>query len=134
MSEHDEQEVLEEAAEEGTPPPLDLNTATEEEIQQLPGIGPALAASIVEYRTQVQPFKEPAEITRVPGISQGLYETLAARLSVSPVGPEATPEAEGEALPEGEPGAPPEAEAAPEPETDRGRPRARDRGRAGARG
>jgi len=122
MSEHDErgapEATPEEAADEEATPRLDLNTATEEELQQLPGIGPALAASIVKYRTEVQPFKEAAEITRVPGISEGLYENLAARLTVSPVEPQAAAAAEEAALPEGEPEAPPEAEAAPEPEAE----------------
>ena len=36
--------------EEGTPPPLDLNSVTEEELMLLPGIGPKRALQIIEAR------------------------------------------------------------------------------------
>jgi len=88
---------------------VDLNSATEEDLRQLPGIGPALAASIVKYRTEIQPFKEAAEITSVPGISRRLYESLVDRLMVSSV--ETAPEGEPQpAEVEGEGAEPAEAE------------------------
>jgi competence ComEA-like helix-hairpin-helix protein len=68
---------------------VDLNTASEDELQQLPGIGPALAARIVNHRVEVQPFEEPADLLAVPGISQGLYDNIADRLIASPVEQEA---------------------------------------------
>lgn len=50
---------------------LNLNTATEEELQQLPGIGEQRAADIVADRTQNGPFRIPEDITRVKGIGEG---------------------------------------------------------------
>jgi len=47
---------------------VDVNTATEAELTQLPGIGPAKAAAIVQHRTQNGPFKSLADLDAVSGI------------------------------------------------------------------
>ena len=73
-------------------PKIDLNTATEEELRQLPGIGAALAARIVDYRAEAGSFGDPAEITAVAGVSEATYERLADRLSVGSVEPPLDPE------------------------------------------
>ncbi len=75
-------------------PTVDLNTATEEELQQLPGIGVALAARIVDYRTEAGPFDDPAEITAVSGVSEATYARLADQVIVGPVEPPADSERE----------------------------------------
>ena len=75
-------------------PILDLNAATEEELQQLPGIGQALAARIVAYRTEVGAFGDPAEITEVTGVAGATYANLADRLTVASVEPAAVFEPE----------------------------------------
>jgi competence ComEA-like helix-hairpin-helix protein len=129
--EHDElveeQEVAAEAKEVAVEPEkiadMDLNTATEEELSQLPGIGPVLAARIVNYRLEVHPFEEPVEITAVPGISETIYGRIADRLQVSPMEvaevedePEPDlPVAEAEEPPAPEP-EPPDIHDLPEPE------------------
>lgn len=92
---------------------IDLNTATVEELCQLPGIGPALAARIVNYRLEVHPFEEPVEIAAVPGISETMYTRIAGRLTV---GPGVEPGVEEPPLPEPEPeGVAAEEVPAPEP-------------------
>ena len=47
---------------------LNINTATHEELCELPGIGEVLAQSIIDYRTQNGPFQSIYELTDVPGI------------------------------------------------------------------
>lgn len=46
---------------------ININTATAEELQQLPGIGPHLAQQIIEAR-QKSPFFYPEDLKNVPGI------------------------------------------------------------------
>ncbi|MGD8997252.1 MAG: helix-hairpin-helix domain-containing protein [Anaerolineae bacterium] len=62
---------------------INVNTATAEELTQLPGIGPALAQRIVTYRDTVRLFEEPSHITAVSGIGDGTYRALADRLAVA---------------------------------------------------
>ena len=84
MSEHDElTEDQKTAPEAEQVAKIDLNTATVDELRQLPGIGPTLAARIVNYREEIRPFEEPVEITAVQGISESMYDNIAARLIVS---------------------------------------------------
>lgn len=59
-----------------------LNTATAEELAQLPGIGSALADRIITYRSDVARFGEPPEITAVPGVGEATYRAIADRLTV----------------------------------------------------
>ncbi len=58
---------------------LNLNTATADELQELPGIGPARAAAIIRAR----PFKTVADLKDVDGISDRLYDDLAPRVAVA---------------------------------------------------
>jgi competence protein ComEA len=48
--------------------PVDLNRAPSEELQTLPGIGPALAERIIESRMKDGPFRVSDDLLRVPGI------------------------------------------------------------------
>lgn len=48
---------------------VNVNTASEEELTTLPGIGPAKAAAIVAYRTENGPFTSLEELDNVKGIS-----------------------------------------------------------------
>lgn len=55
---------------------LDLNAATEDELDELPGIGPTLAGRIVAYREEHGPFSAPEELMEVDGIGEGRYADL----------------------------------------------------------
>jgi competence protein ComEA len=50
--------------------PLDLNTATPEQLEQLPGIGPSAAQAIVNFRTKSGPFRRVEDLLAIHGISQ----------------------------------------------------------------
>lgn len=47
---------------------VDLNSASVEELDALPGIGPVLASRIVDYRQQCGPFERFEQLTNVAGI------------------------------------------------------------------
>ena len=56
--------------------PLAVNTATVEELQLLPAIGPKLAANIDDYRGRHGPVASAAAFMEVPGIGPRLCERL----------------------------------------------------------
>lgn len=49
---------------------ININTAGLEELQLLPGIGPVLAARIIEYRIESGPFEAPDSLINVRGIGE----------------------------------------------------------------
>ena len=55
---------------------LNLNTASIPELEALPGIGPALAKKIVEFREKKGGFKRIEELLAVPGISEKRWRVL----------------------------------------------------------
>ncbi len=67
--------------------PVDINTATAEELLRLPGVGPVLAQRIVTDREANGPFKSPEEITRVFGFGDKKYQTLKDLIITVPVAP-----------------------------------------------
>ena len=56
--------------------PVNINTASVHELDRLPGIGPALAKRIVEYRAANGRFATVADIQRVKGIGKKKYEKM----------------------------------------------------------
>ena len=61
---------------------VNLNTATVEQLTALPGIGPALAGRIVEYRQKSGSFHSTREVMNVKGIGEKNFAKLEAWLSV----------------------------------------------------
>ena len=61
---------------------VNINTASTSELEKLPGIGPALAQRIVEYRDSHGPFASVDALTDVPGIGQAKLEALREQATV----------------------------------------------------
>ena len=55
---------------------VNINTADIKELDKLPGVGPATAKRIIEYRTENGDFQSPEEIKRVKGIGDAKYEKM----------------------------------------------------------
>ncbi len=71
------------------PPPgqrIDLNASTAEDLDALPGVGPALAERIVEYRRERGAFKFLEELRKVPGMSKALAASLKECLYIDSAG------------------------------------------------
>ena len=64
--------------------PLDLNRATERQLQQLPGVGPARARAIVRLRDRRGGFTRIAQLLRVRGIGRATLRRLRPLLTVGP--------------------------------------------------
>ena len=56
--------------------PIDLNRATVEQLDQLPGVSPAVAQRIVEYRTRVGRFRDVEQLDSVKGIGPALLAKI----------------------------------------------------------
>lgn len=56
---------------------VNLNTATAEELERLPGIGEVMARKVIEYREQNGPFRHPEEIIIIDGFSERKYRAIA---------------------------------------------------------
>ena len=60
---------------------VNVNTASQQELETLKGIGPVKAKAIVDYRSKNGPFKSPADLVNVPGIGEKTVEKLKADLA-----------------------------------------------------
>lgn len=60
---------------------VNINTATANQLQTLPGIGPALSKRIIDSRTESGPFSSAGELSRVRGIGPKTIEKLRALIS-----------------------------------------------------
>jgi competence ComEA-like helix-hairpin-helix protein len=64
--------------------PLDLNTATIEQLEQIPQIGAATAKSIVNFREKSGPFRKVDELLAIKSISQAKLEKIRPYVTVTP--------------------------------------------------
>lgn len=56
--------------------PININTASQKELMELPGIGEVLAQRIVDYRDAHGPFRTKNELTKVSGIGKKKLEAV----------------------------------------------------------
>ena len=61
---------------------ININTATVEELQTLPGIGETKAKNIIEYRNNNGNFTKPEDILEVPGIGNSIYDQIKENITV----------------------------------------------------
>jgi competence protein ComEA len=66
----------------GRAPPINLNSATLSELDDLPGIGPARAAAILQEREARGPFASVEELSRVPGLGPAAIARLRDHVAV----------------------------------------------------
>ena len=61
---------------------INLNAASAEQLESLPGIGPVTAKRIVDHRAKVGKFKRIEEIINIKGIGEKKFETIKDRLVI----------------------------------------------------
>ncbi|RPJ75351.1 MAG: helix-hairpin-helix domain-containing protein [Acidobacteria bacterium] len=64
--------------------PVNLNTATAEQLDGLPGVGQAMAARILEYRQKNGGFKKIEELMNIKGIGEKNFLKLKPLVTVTP--------------------------------------------------
>ncbi len=80
-----EQDVRPAAHADETAPPtarVNINTATAEDLAQLPGIGPGLAQRIIDWREANGPFATIADIKQVAGIGEAIFGRIKDHITV----------------------------------------------------
>jgi len=61
---------------------VNINTATAQQLSELPGVGAKLAARILEYRQKAGGFKAAQELMNVQGVGEKNFARLQAHLTV----------------------------------------------------
>ena len=56
--------------------PIDLNKASENQLTEIPGIGPALAKRIIEFRDQNGDFKRVEDLLKIRGIGERSFQKI----------------------------------------------------------
>ena len=79
----EEAAALRKAAAEKAAGVVNINTAGQDELETLPGIGESLARAVIEYRSLHGPFEAIEDIMRVPGIKEAAFSKIRYRITVS---------------------------------------------------
>jgi competence protein ComEA len=61
---------------------ISLNSADQEQLESLPGVGPSLASAIIEYRSQIGSFADLEQLREVSGIGPKLFAKITAQLTL----------------------------------------------------
>ena len=67
---------------EGSAGKINLNTASQSELEQLPGVGPVTASAIVEWRTKNGKFSSPEQLQEIDGIGPKSFAKLSEKVCV----------------------------------------------------
>ena len=67
--------------------PVNINTATSEELQQVPGIGPATAQKILQMRKSYGPFKSVDDLLAIRGLGEKRLDKMRKYLTVGKMNP-----------------------------------------------
>jgi len=65
-------------------PALNLNTATQADLEKLPGVGPSTAKQILDYRQKNNGFKKVEELMNIKGIGEKSFLKLKPLVTVAP--------------------------------------------------
>ena len=61
---------------------ININTADEKTLDELPGVGPAMARRIIEYRQTEGMFRTPEDLKKVRGIGESKFEKMKDRVGI----------------------------------------------------
>lgn len=61
---------------------ININTATQAELEEITGIGPSLAQKIIEYRESNGKFKDIEELKNVSGIGDKKFESMKSQITI----------------------------------------------------
>lgn len=75
-------QLTQQAAPQATPQLIDLNTATQEQLETVKGVGPVTAANIIAYRTSVGRFGAVDDLLNIDGIGPKTLEKIRGQVTV----------------------------------------------------
>jgi len=62
---------------------VNINSASQKQLEELPGVGPAKAKAIIDYRKKNGPFKTTEDLKKVDGIGDATYDKIKGDLVTS---------------------------------------------------